>query len=219
MVRMCWPDRVVWIDGSEEEKEEPHGGGGGDGRSDAAQSRETARLPLSSHGDQRRGPHRRSDLHLHHVERRRRADEQLDVAGRRVSARPPNLRRLDARPHHVRDPLFDGAGRLALQQDRRGTDRQRLRRAEHAHYDARRRERAEAARRGRTVHQVPARQGRPRHQAPSDSALSRRQHDLERRLGLRRQRLAGREVPGLAHRQLPRPARGLVGRAYAGHGR
>ncbi len=42
----------------------------------------------------------------------------------------------------------------------------------------------------RRVHQVPPQQGRPGHRPPADPPLPRRQHDLERRLGLRRQRAA-----------------------------
>ena len=45
------------------------------------------------------------------------------------------------------------------------------------------------------------------------------QHHLERRLRLRRQRAAGQEVPGAAHRQLPGQAGRLAGRAHADHGR
>ena len=74
------------------------------------------------------------------------------------------------------------------------------------HHDPRR---ADSARSslgtGRRVHQMSARQGRAGHQAPPDPALPRGQRHLERRLGLRRQRAAGQEVPRPAHRQLPRP--------------
>ena len=90
---------------------------------------------------------------------------------------------------------------------------------EHADHDPRRRRGAEAARRRRRVHQVSPQQGRPGHQAPADPALSRGQHDLERRLGLRRERLVGQEVSRAAHRQLSGQAGRLVGRAHADHGR
>ena len=77
---------------------------------------------------------------------------------------------------------------------------------------------AQAARRRRRVHPLPAQQGRPGHQAPADPPLPRGQHRLERRLRLRRQRAAGQEMPLAADRQLPGQARGLAGRAHADHG-
>ena len=219
MARLCEPDQIVWIDGSEEEKERLTQEAAATGEVIPLNPGKAARLPLPSHGRQRRRPDRGPDLHLHHAARRRRTDQQLDVAGRGLPPGERDLRRRHAGADDVRDPLLDGAGGLALQQDRRRADRQHLRGAEHADHDPRRRRGAEAARHRRRVHQVPAQQGRPGHQAPADPALPRGQHDLERRLGLRRQRAAGQEVPRPAHRQLSGQAGRLAGRAHADHGR
>ncbi len=219
MARLCGPDRIVWIDGSEEEKKRLTDEAIASGEMILLEPGEAAGLPLPSHGRQRRRPHRGLDLYLHLAARRRRTDEQLDVARGRLSPGGRDLRRLDEGAHDVRHSLLDGTGRLAVQQDRRGTDRQHLRRAQHADHDPRRHAGARTARRRRRVHQVPARQGRVGHQAAADPALPRGQRHLERRLGLRRQRAVGQEVPRPANRQLSGPPRRLDGRTHADPGR
>ena len=67
----------------------------------------------------------------------------------------------------------------------------------------------------RRLHPLSALQATSITGAPLHLSLPARQHDLERRLGLRRQRAAGQEVPGAAHRQLARPEGRLARRAHA----
>ena len=65
-----------------------------------------------------------------------RPHQQLDAAprGLRQAARP--VRRLHARPDHVRRPVRHGAARLAAGPGRRAADRLDLRRHQHGHHDA-----------------------------------------------------------------------------------
>ena len=139
MARLCGPEQIVWIDGSEDEKERL--------TQEAAATGEV--IPLNPEkfpgclyhrtAAERRRPDRGPDLHLHHAARRRRTDQQLDVAGRGLPPGEGDSRRRHAGADDVRDALFDGAGGLALQQDRRRADRQHLRGLEHADHDPRRR--------------------------------------------------------------------------------
>ncbi len=84
----------------------------------------------------RRRARRRPHLHLLRQQGRRRPDQQLDGAGRdaRHAARP--VRRLHARPHHVRGAVLDGPARFADRAHRRRTVRLAVCRRQHAHHDA-----------------------------------------------------------------------------------
>ena len=165
MARLCEPDRVVWIDGSEEEKERLTDEAVATGEmialdqeklpgclyhrtavNDVARTEDLTFICTTRHEDA--GP---TNNWMPPAEGYRRAGEIF--AGSMKGT------------HDVRHPLLDGAGRLALQQDRRRVDRQHLRRAEHADHDPRRRAGARTAWRRRRVHPVPARQGRSRHPA------------------------------------------------------
>ena len=66
-----------------------------DGRDGPLEPAEAARMSLSSHGRQRRGADGAPDFHLQPPQRRRRPDEQLDVARRRLrpSRRDPRQAR------------------------------------------------------------------------------------------------------------------------------
>ncbi len=209
------PDRVVWCDGSDEERqrltEEAIAAG-------IVERLDQEKLPGCLHPPlqpQRRGARRAAHLHLHAHQGRGRPHQQLDGPRRRVRQAGRALRRLDARAHHVRRPVRHGPGRLAHVQGRRRDHRQRLRRAQHAHHDAHGPRRAAHAGRLQRLEPGPALHPRLQPGAPLHLPLPPGQHHLEHRLGLRRQRAAGQEVPRPAHRQLPRPAGGLARRAHA----
>ena len=188
MARLCGPDQIVWIDGSEEEKERLTQEAAADRGSDPAEPGKAARLPLPSHGRQRRRPDRGPDLHLHHAARRRRTDQQLDVAGGRLPPAKEILagsmrgRTMYVIPFSM-GPVGSPFSKIGVELTDSIYVVLNMRIMTHVGAAV-----LEAARHRRRVHQVPARQGRPGHQAPADPALPRRQHDLERRLGLRRQR-------------------------------
>ena len=168
MACLCEPDSIVWIDGSEEEKDRL--------TQEAVQTGEMTLLNQEKlpgclyHRTAVNDVARTEDLtlHLQRAARGCRPDQQLDVARGRLSPRGRDLQGFDAGAEDVRDPLFHGACRLALQQDRRRIDRQHLRRLEHADHDPRRLAGPEATRQRRRVHEVPAQQGRPGHQTPLD---------------------------------------------------
>ena len=140
---------------------------------------------------------------------RRGPDQQLDGAGRgarRSVARA--LRRGDARAHDVRHPVSDGPGGLGDEPRRRHGHRQRLRRREHAHHDAGGAGGARSTCGATTTSsRGAALPRRPLARPPLHPALPRGAADLERRLGLRRQRAARQEVPRPAHRHRRRRAR------------
>ena len=73
---------------------------------------------------------------------RRRPDQQLDGAGRRARKADAALHGIDEGAHDVRGAVPDGPSRIAVLEGRRRDHRQPLRRAEHAHHDARRHSRA-----------------------------------------------------------------------------
>ena len=211
------PDRVVWCDGSEAENARLIEQMLGDGTLQRLNHAEAPGLVPAPQPPDGRRAHRAPHLHL--------------PAGRRRTPGPPTtgcrpaeaqaqgaaaLRRRDEGPHDVRRALRHGPARLALQQGRRRDHRQPLRRRQHAHHDAHGPGRARPARQRRTT-------SCPGLHSLGDLSPDRRfivhfpeeRHDLERRLGLRRQRAPRQEVLRAAHRLDHGPRRGLDGRAHA----
>ena len=84
----------------------------------------------------RRGPRRRPHLHLLAEEGRRRPHQQLDGPGRNARHAAAPVRRLHARPHHVRGAVLHGPAGLADRPHRHRAVRQPLRGGQHAHHDA-----------------------------------------------------------------------------------
>ena len=174
----------------------------------------------------RRGQGRGPDLHLLRRGGGRRPDEPLARPGRDARAAGGEVRRRDARPHALRRPLLDGPARLPARRDRRPAHRLRLRRGLDADHDPDGPGRARRARRRRRVRPLPAHRRRSARGGRGQRAvavqrgevhrpLPRDARDLVLRLGLRRQRAAGQEVPGAADRLGHGPRRGLDGRAHA----
>ncbi len=148
------------------------------------------------------------------------------AAGRAAGRAGAAVRRRDAGPHHVRGAVLDGPAGLGDLEDRRAGHRLAVRGRVDADHDPHGPGRPGRARRGRVralraLHRRAAGGGRGgravAHQRGHQvhRALPRDARDLVVRLGLRRQRAAGQEVPGAAHRLGPGPRRGLAGRAHA----
>ena len=148
---------------------------------------------------------------------RRRPEQQLDGAGRgasRRSARCSTARCAAARCTSI--PYVMGPVGSPSQQGRRRDHRQPVRRRQHAHHDAHGRSRrssssAPPATSSKGLHSL----GDLIARAPLHPALPRGEADLERRLGLRRQRAARQEVLRAAHRQRAGARGGLARRAHA----
>ena len=166
--------------------------------------------------------------HLHRVRARggRGPQQQLAPAGRAAGRAGAAVRRRDAGPHHVRGAVLDGPAGLGDLEDRRAGHRLALRGRVDADHDPHGPGRPGRARRGRVralraLHRRAAGGGRGgravAHQRRHEvhRALPRDARDLVLRLGLRRQRAAGQEVPGAADRLGAGPRRGLAGRAHA----
>ena len=68
------------------------------------------------------------------VARRSRPDQQLGRPIRHAAQAEDAVQGLHARPHHVRDAVQHGPGRLTDEPDRRAADRLRLCRGQHAHH-------------------------------------------------------------------------------------
>ena len=125
-----------------------------------------------------------------------------------------DLPRLHGGPDDVRHPLLHGAGGLALLQDRHRGHRLPLRGRQHDDHDPHGHAGAGALWARRRVHPLPALRGRSAGARPGGRALAlraRSQAQVHRpfsrgplhlvvRVGLRRQRPPGQEVPGSAHR-------------------
>ena len=105
--------------------------------------------------------------------RRRRPEQSLDGSGRSASQDRCAVRRRDARPHDVRDPVLHGPDRFALFALRRRDHGQPLRRRQHAHHDAHGRGRAAAHRARRHVREGPALDRRSGSRTPLHHALPR----------------------------------------------
>ena len=140
------------------------------------------------------------------------------------AARP--VRRLHARPHHVRRPVLDGTARVAHLPAGRGAHRLAVRRREHAHHDPDGHRGAAAHRRAGRLRPGSAHRRSPAGRRPAGRrvAVQRDQvhralpgdpRDLVVRLRLRRQRAARQEVLRAAHRERDGPRRGLARRAHA----
>ena len=147
-------------------------------------------------GSERRRARRRPHVHL---QRSRRTTpgptNNWMAAGRDARHAERAVRRLHARPHDVRDPVFDGAARLAHQPDRRRDFGQPVRRRQHAHHDAH-------GTRGR-------RTARHRRRLRAVRALGRQA------AGVRRKGCGVAVQPDEVHRSLPGDARDLVVTARA----
>ena len=137
-----------------------------------AEPEHLSRLLPASLASRGRRTRRASDLRLHEGRRRRRAEQQLEGAGRGEDAHGVVLRRLHARPHDVRDPVLHGADRLAVRALRRRDHRQRLRRREHVPDDAHRQTGAQTHREGQDVRQRAALDGRARSRRAATSCTS-----------------------------------------------
>ena len=209
------PDRVAWCDGSEAEN---------------------ARLvdQMLADGTLQRLHEEKapgSYLHRSHPSDVARTEHLTFIASRtREDAGPTNnwmspdeapaagvaaLRRRDEGPDAVRRPLRHGPARLALQPGRGRGHGQPLRGREHADHDPHGPGRPRPARRLRGVRARAPLARRPLARAPLHRALPRGALDLERGLGLRRQRAARQEVLRAAHRLDHGPRPGLDGRAHA----
>ena len=169
----------------------------------------------------RRIPH----LHLHRERRRRRPDQQLDEAGGAQGRDAGALRRLHARPHHVRRAVLHGPHLRPGPEARRPADRLGLRRALHADHDPHGHP-GVGKDRGRELRALPPLRRRPARAGPGRRGVAVQRHqvhlpvpgdqgDLVLRLRLRRQRHPGQEVLRPAHRHRDGEGRGLDGRAHA----
>ena len=199
--RLCRPDDVVWCDGSADERD----------RLTAAAVRAGELLPL----DQRKLPgcylHRSApnDVarteHLTYI-----CSPEKDEAGPTNNWMAPaealrpareDLPELHGRADDVRHPVPHGAARLAVRPGRGPGDGQPLRRPQHADHDAHGTGRARPPGRVGRLHARAPLHGGPRRRPPLHLPLPRGPHDLERGLGLRRQRPPLQEVHGAPDRE------------------
>ncbi len=171
-------------------------------------------LPPSQRSERRR-PHGTPHVHLLVPEGGHRAHQQLDGPARGPHQGRFAVRRRDARAHHVCDPVRHGTARLAVQQGGRRDHGQPLRGRQHADHDTHGRRREPPARQLGRLREGSALARRFESRAALHLPLSGDEGDLERRVGLRRQRAPRQEVLRTPDRQRPGARRGLVGRAHA----
>ena len=209
------PDRVAWCDGSEAENARLVDADARRRHPPPASRGEGPRLVPAPQPPLGRGPHRAPHLHRQPDARGRRAHEQLDVPRGGPAAGVAALRGRDEGADALRRPLRHGPARLALQPGRRRGHGQPLRRREHADHDPHGPGRARPAGLLRGVRARAPLARRPLARAPLHRALPGGALDLERGLGLRRQRAPRQEVLRAAHRLDHGPRPGLDGRAHA----
>ena len=192
-----------------------------DGHLHPAQSGEAARLLPAPLQSQRRRPQRAPHVHLH---ARRRTWPGRPTTGWRPRQAYAKLRALfdgcmRGRTMYVVPFVMGPIGSPLAKVGVQLTDSLYVA-VSHGHHDAHGRRRVAAARRRRRVHALPA---QPRRRAIPTAATSATSRSTTRSgrfgSGYGGNALLGQEVPGAAHRQLPRPAAGLDGRAHAAHGR
>ena len=191
---MCQPDEVFWCDGSEDEKERlteiaVHGG-------DLIPLNQKELPGCYLHRSALNDVARTENLTFVCTESRKKRAPTI------IGWRRPNLTislskiyagSMRGRTLYV-IPFLMGPAGSSFQQSRHSSHGQRLCRAQHALNDAHGQDRARSSRRLRRLYPLSAFQGRPRHRAPLHLSLPSRQYDLERRLGLRRQCVAGKKM-------------------------